>query len=334
LLAPTLARAGESRELHKLLEHWPAELRGEGGFRLFYHTEEDVDSQSDGENKTEFGLLEYDIDVKVPIWVGDGDQLVFWLDFDNLDVDTKAKLPRPDVDFPDSLLDLGFNFTWKVFMDENRTAGVHLRLGTAGDELFGDDTGTISATGFLQIPDWMIEENSWIFYLNYANRRTGNDLSAWNTSGDLDEIPMPGFAYQLTVHESNWVQLGLPYSAAHAEPLEWFTIDFRYLFPRSAHARLTYEASEKLEFYGALDWDGRVFFRSDRKHGRHRMVMVEKKAYIGALYRWKKNLWLTLELGRSFDRFIYEDEDYDDRKQNWFEIDSSKYLSFEIKFRF
>ncbi len=313
----------------RLFRRWPEDVRAQGEFRLQYFSEEEVEKQ-----ETDFDLIEYDFRVRIPIFAGTNDELLFTLNYDTMSVDTKAVLPEtPDEDFPDSLTDLGFNFTYHRDFYDGWNGGLHCRIASAGDELFGNEATVLSATGYLRIPD-MFADNNWLFYLNYANRRTERDMAAFTTSAELDNWPIPGVGYEMEFDQGNWLLLGLPYSALHFEPDEWLMIDVSYKLMREAHAKLTYVVTNRLEFYGAFDWQGRVFFRDAREDEDDRLVVYDKKVAAGVFYRWKENIRFNLELGRSFDRFAYEAEEYDDREDNWFEMTDAMFITFEFKLNF
>lgn len=314
----------------RLFRRWPDEVRAQGRFRLQYFTGEPVKDQAD----VDFDLVEYDFRVHVPIFLAEGDELLFTFNYDTISVDTKAVLPQSqDEDFPDALTDLGFNFTYQREFYDGWTGGLHCRIASAGDELFGDEATVLSATGYLRAPG-IFDGGNWLFYVDYANRRTERNMAAFNTSAELDAWPLPGAGYEMEFDRSGWLLLGLPYSAVHFEPDEWLTVDVSYKLMREAHAKFTYVVTNRLEFYGAFDWQGRIFFRDARENEDDRLVIYDKKVAAGVFYRWKENLRFNLELGRSFDRFAYEAEEYDDRKDNWFEMEDAMFITFEFKLNF
>jgi hypothetical protein len=314
----------------RLFRPWPQEVRARGEFEFTYFTDGEVEKQ-----ETDFSLLEYKFNFEFPLFLSDSDELLFSFNYDTMSIDTQARLPRADQDedFPDALSDLGFSFTYRRDFYDDWSGGLNFRVASASDELFGSDATVLSLTGFLRVPD-SIDGNSWLFYVNYANRRTERDLAAFNTSADIDGWPIPGFGYEATWNLDNWVLLGLPYSAVHFEPGEWLVIDFSYHLPREVHARLTYPLTDRIEFYGSFDWQGRVFFRADRLYEEDRLVLYDKKVAAGMFYRWNDNICLELELGRSFHRFAYEEETYAERKDNWFEMEDAIFLTFDLKISF
>jgi hypothetical protein len=329
LLPAVGARAGEESRRPSLFRPWPREGRMRASARVLYSTEEEVQTQD-----ADFGVLEYDLSFSMALFASDESELVFTLRYDSLDIDTDAVLPRnPDDDFPDSLTDLSFTFDYQVDLDVDVDAGLNCRISSTSDELFGDEATLLSLTGYLRVPDWA-EGNSWLFYVNWATRRTEHDVAPYYTSSELDRIPLPGFAYQMVIDEANWGLLGFPYSAVHVEPDEWLVIDVSYQFMRKAHAKLTFPVSDRLEFYGAFDWVGRVFYRSDREYDDERLVLYDKKVRLGVSYKTQNNMSFVLEVGRSFDRFVYEEENYGERKNDWFEIEDAKFINFQFRVSF
>ncbi len=314
----------------RLFRPWPQEMSVRGEFEFAYFTDGDVDEQ-----EAEFGLIEYKFGFEFPLFLSDSDELLFGFNYDTMSIDTKARLPRAgeDEEFPDALSDLGFSLTYQRDFYDDWSGGLTFRVASASDEIFGSDTTILSATGFLRVPD-TIDGNSWLFYINYANRRTERDLAAFNTSADIDDWPVPGFGYEATWNLDNWVLLGLPYSALHFEPDDWLVIDISYRLLREAHARLSYPLTDRVELYGSFDWQGRVFFRADRAREEDRLVLYDKKIAAGMFYRWTNNVSFELELGQSFDRFAYEEETYAEREDNWFEMEDAVFLTFDLKISF
>jgi hypothetical protein len=313
------ALAGEGG-LGALFRPWPKGRVSRGGIDFRAYTTEDVEDSDEDLAMWGFGVRE-----TVPLYDGEKDEVLFSVNYRILRVHTGARLPRsPDERFPQSLQRIGVGAIWRHDFGEGRSGALSVRAGSASDELFSEDTTVVSASVVTRLPDGT-GQGAWILGLGYQNRR-GN--------GDLDHIPLPVLAYQRRFGGRNWLVVGVPFLATHLETESRVKLDLSYALLRTVRAKLGYGITKQLDVYGAFAWESESYWRAGREDEDDRLVFCEKRLGLGLGYRFNRQLSLGFEAGWSFDRFVYEDEDYDDRDDNWLEIDDAAYARLVLRVSF
>ena len=250
----------------------------------------------------------------VPLFDSRRDQVLLSADYGLLRVDTGARLPRtPEASFPEELQRLGLAASWRRELGEGRSLAMSARVGSASDRLFSEDSTVVSAWALTRLPDGG-GAGAWILGLAYQSDRE---------TGELDHIPLPVVGYQRSFGRRSWMLLGIPFLAAHLESRSRVKLDLSYAPVRNVRARLGYGLAESLDLYCAFAWETESYRRADRDDREDRLVFCEKRLVLGLAHRWGRRFSLGLEAGWSFDRCVYEDEDYDDRKDNWLQIDDA-----------
>ena len=315
------ARAGEAGGMGALFRPWPQGQIFSGHFRVMPYSDEDVKDQGD----REFRMTEVAFGGTVPLYVDDVDEFLFSVDYSLLDIDTEAVFPRmPAESFPDPLRSVGLGLIYKRQLGGDRSLAVSARAGSASDDLFENDTEVYSASVMMRLPDGS-DTNAWLLGVGYSNRR-GSD--------SLDHVPLPMVAYQMTDGGRNWMILGVPFSAVHLETDYDIKIDASYGLLRNLSVRAAYPLIEGLDLYGLFRWKPRSYFRADREDEDDRIVFYDKRLGGGLSYRLNRMISLDAQVGWSFDRFVYEEEDYDDRKDNWIEFEDAVYGVFTATLKF
>jgi len=310
-----------------LFRPWPEGQVSRGGGNLKVYTVEDVEGSGE-----DFAIWGFGVNDTVPIIQAGSDELLFNVSYRNLQIDTGARLPRtPDRDFPEDLHRISLGLTYRHDYGDGRSIVLMARLGSASDGLFADETVTVSGLGMMRLPDGH-GRNAWILGLSYRDR-IGSDGDG---DGPLEgvSIPLPVIAYSWAFGRRSGAVVGLPFSGVHAETENGFKFDFNYMLLRTVRAKVAYGLRENLDLYGTFAWDSESYWLEDRPDDDDRLAFYEKRLGLGFDIKLGERVKLGLETGWSFDRFVYEDEDYDDRKDNWLEIEDALYGKVVLKVSF
>jgi hypothetical protein len=320
ILAGSGAALGGEGGFGDMFRPWPEGQVSRGGLNVRAYTEEDVEDSDEDFSMWGFGVRD-----TVPLFKRDADEVLFSVSYSNLQVDTGARLPRtPDEAFPEDLHRISLGVTYRHDFGEGRSGALSLRVGSASDELFSDETTIVSVAAVARLPDGN-GRNAWILGLGYQNRRSNEDL---------DHIPLPMLSYQMGLGGRNWAVLGIPFNGVHLETESRIKVDLSYMLLRTVRAKLGYGITEQFDVYGAFAWESERYWRADREDEEDRLAFYEKRLGLGLAYKFSDQFSLGLEGGWSFDRFVYEGEDYDDRRDNWLEIDDAAYARLVLKVSF
>lgn len=308
----------------------PAEFKFVGDAGVTFFGEDKINNEDEAVSRGddwEWQQQQADVDAIIPLWKNGSNELFVEMDFTGMHIDTDARLPRWDNDpFPSQLIDTGLGLTLKHYCENGWMVGGNIRLGSASDKPFhSEDELTASFTGWLRIPHK--EHNAWMFFLDVRNN---------HANGSLNYLPKPGVGYQFAWSKTDWAVIGAPVMAVHWEPMpERLKLDAMYMIPRTAHAKLTYVPSvPSFEFYGAFDMDSQVFWRHDREDKEDGLVLMDKRASAGLVFKPTENITLDGSLGYAWDRRVYEAEKYDQRDKNRLDIDDGLFGMLKIEVTF
>ncbi len=310
-----------------LFRPWPDGQVTRGGGDVKIYTEEDVEGTDE-----DFSMWGFGVNDTVPIYQAQSDEVLFSINYNNLQIDTGARLPRtPEKAFPEDLHRLSLGLTYRHDYGDGRNIVLMARMGSASDELFADETITVSGLGMIRIPDG-IDRNAWILGLSYRNRIGSNSFD----DGPLPSaaFPLPIVAYSWTFGERNGAVVGIPFSGLHAETENGFKFNLSYMLLRTVRAKAAYGVSENVDVYGAFAWESESYWLEDREDDDDRLAFYEKRLGLGVDFKLGERVKLGFEGGWSFDRFVYEDEDYSDRKDNWLELEDAVYGKLVLKVSF
>jgi hypothetical protein len=249
-------------------------------------------------------------------------ELGFFGNVDVLDIDTRARLPRNDVRVPAHLWDVSLGLSYRQKLDNGHIAGASLSLGSASDQPFASwDEMTVSANLLYRIPAG--ENDAWLFMLN------------WSTDRDfLPYVPLPGVGYLWKPNDQLQVLAGVPFSMVQWDPLETLHFTARYAMLRNVHGKVSYDLTRQLSLYGSFDWEPRVFYRHDRHDDDDRLHFYEKRATVGLRWSINKHVYVDFSGGYAFNRFLFEDDDWDDRHDNRVDLGDGPFAGIQIGIRF
>jgi hypothetical protein len=276
--------------------------------------------QNVGGQDSELGFTEYGLRLRFPVWQNEEQELSSAIDLRALDFDTGAYFPDTSTlfdrdDFPSEIYDLSFGATYRRKLDNDWIAGFDLAVSSPSDKPFaGYDEMAISATGFLRVPHG--DKNAWAFFLNYNSNREF-----------LQNIPIPGVAYEFNLNRTFSSLLGVPLSSVHWEPTEFLTIDALYFIPRTIRTRVSYLLMKRVTLYTGYEWTNDQFLRRDREDNDDRLFHYEQRVKAGVRWEVTEKLYVDLNGGYAFDRFFFEGEDYGDRGDNRLDIGDGPFVA-------
>ncbi|MBE0618762.1 MAG: hypothetical protein IH608_12700 [Proteobacteria bacterium] len=235
---------------------------------------------------------------------------------------SEARLPDSGEPLPDHLWGLRFGGTYRRFLESGQWLGFSGAVGSESDCPFrsGDEVA-VDATALYRVP-WG-ESSALLFLLNYSNTR-----ELWN------HVPLPGFAYSYQPSRRVLVLAGLPASFLRAQWESGWGVSLFYLIPRTARAEASYRLPWGVTAFASFQMDHERYFRAGRDDEGDRLFSYEKRVEAGL--RWEGSTGLDLEVaaGKSFDRYIFEGEDFGDRGDDRIDVRDGPFLRGEAKLRF
>ncbi len=295
-----------------------------------------------GDRSERFGLLEQGLRLSAPIrqteideWVIDGGVRV-------LDFDTGVQFPESREQFPGEIYDIRVGATYRRQLTNGWLAGGRLAVGSVSDRPFASgDEILVEGTGFLRIPS--NDNAAWLLLLNYSNNRSF-----------LQNVPLPGFAYERRFDQRLSVLAGLPFSAVRWSPVDKLTFDASYIIPRQVRAQASYQLLEPLRLYMGYAWDNERYLWSRRDDDEDRLFYYEQRVVAGVRWDlvgsggartpesvsdevlwaatqpttqpdgrrsdWLKAMWLDVSGGFAYDRYYFVGENYGDRAEDRIKI--------------
>lgn len=170
---------------------------------------------------------------------------------------------------PNRLWDLGGGVSHSRALEEGRTVGGGLTVSSPSDRPFGrgrDYGFNLNLT--YKVP--AENESAWIFF-----------LSASNTRGFLNYVPLPGAAYAFKAGDRLRLVLGIPFVLAFWMPSEVLTVTFTYFPLRNVELRLGVGARRGLSGYVLGNFRARNFRLHDRPNSDERLFTEEGLAQAG-----------------------------------------------------
>ena len=190
--------------------------------------------------RTKMRMMQHDFRLSFPLLQDKQRDWTMQARFGAMDVDTDARLPDTRERFPGDLWDVRVGTTYRQRLANGSIAGGNLTIGSPSDRPFASgDEILVNATGFLMVPD--SKQSTWVFFLNYANNR---DF--------LQNVPLPGVAYDYRPDKRLRVLAGVPMSMLRWTPTDRLTLEASYFIPRSIHAKVSFDLVEALQLYAAL----------------------------------------------------------------------------------
>ena len=194
--------------------------------------------------------------------------------------------------------DLSLGAGTPLMGDKDGFLAMTAAIGYAGSNAFGDSNAWYGR-GSVIFGKELDPNHSLAIWLDYDGNRTL-----------FPDIPLPGFAYAVTVDDTLSFVLGLPNAAVTYQPLPEVELHAEWQAVDTIDAKFTWHIVKPVDFFMAFDNDTSPFHSDDLPDAR-RFFFSEDRAEMGVL--WKPMPWLSLSLagGYSFGRTI--DRGYDER---------------------
>jgi len=205
-------------------------------------------------------------------------------------IGTQARFPggRP---LPNRLWNVSGGLSHSRKLENERNLGASLSVGSASERPFhrGRDLGySLSLT--YRLPG-EAPESAWFLF-----------LSASNTRGFLNHVPLPGFAYFFRAHERLRMMAGLPFVMLFWTPSDRWNV-LAYYFPVSnAELRVSYGSPRSLQPYALLSHRTHNFRLSDRLDSQERLFQDEGLAQTGLVMPVARGVQADLGGGLAFGR--------------------------------
>ena len=263
-----------------------------------FYSEENVVGQA-----AALDLARYDLSATMPLGRSESDSWSLTVRASLLDVDTVAVFPSTGAAVPDELWKVNLGLAYGRRYDDGRFLGVRASVGSASDEPFdsGDETA-FSTVIFYRKP--AAGKNAWFYFLALGNNRE-----------ELDYVPIPGFAYWSQPSEKFQALIGLPFLALNYRPSPRWALGFSYFAVTNVRASATFRPHRRVGIYASYDWRHDSFFRAGRTSDDEKLFNYEMRVALGVKVDLPRRLSVDVSAGWSFDRFMFESEDYFDRAQ-------------------
>jgi hypothetical protein len=274
------------------------------------------------DQETSMSFQDHQMQISVPLWQCKTREFGLFGNFDVMDIDTRATFPRSGAEVPEHLWDVSLGAGYRQKLDNGHIIGGTLSIGSASDKPFASiEEVTATANLVYRIPAG--QNDAWLLFLNWSNDR---DF--------LPYLPLPGGGYLWQPNKQLTVLAGVPFSMVRWRPLEKLQLSARYAVLRNVHAKISYDLTEQVSVYGGFDWSPRVFFRHDREDDDHRLHFYEHKVSTGVRWNISQHVYLDVSGGYAFNRFMFEDDDWDDRDENRIDIGDGPFAMIQLGLRF
>jgi len=271
---------------------------------------------------TDFRSTRHRVRIMTPLYQTDRDELSCAASLEYQDIDTDARLPDTNESFPDNLWGINIGATFRHLLDDDKIIGGYFACGSRSDKPF-DSTHetTIGTTLFVRIPSG--DTDSWLWSVNYSNNREF-----------LNNIPLPGVAYQYARSKRITAIIGVPFALVWYRPTDASSVFLGYYLVRTVHAKARYRMTDAFSCFAGFDWDNERYLRSGRSDRKHRLFYYEKRVNVGVAFDIMQDFKIEIAGGYAFDRFYFEGTTYSDRSQNRLDIHDGPYASINAQLSF
>ena len=306
--------ASAQRDLILMLNPYPNEEK------IMVNAETSVFGKADDKlTGDEFRQFEQTLSLRAGLIQNEKRELYFTYDSHLVDLNTSGTFIQSGVRVPEHLYNVGVGLIYRQTIHEDWRIGGQLRVGSNSDELFHSTREMYAAgLGFLQIPH--LEHTSWIAIL------------AVNTNWQFPVVP--GFGYSFPLSEQSLAFVGFPFIGAAGNLTEKLGFRVIYWPVRNADADISYQVTEHFRPHAGFKWRGQYFSRAGRSDSDDRVVLVDKRVYLGSVFDITPKFSIDVQGGYLFGREILEGDDFSDQNDNNFKIDSTWYSSFELRLVF
>lgn len=267
----------------------------------------------------DFRQFEQNLSLRYALIQNEDRELYFALDSHLVDLDTTGVFDETGASVPDNLYNVGIGALYRQTVHEDWRVGGQLRAGSASNKLFDStDEMYLQGLAFLQVPH--LEHTSWVAVL------------AVNTNWQFPVIP--GFGYAFPVSARALAVVGFPFFGGAGQLTDKLGFQVVYWPVRNVDVSVNYQVTERIRPYTGFRWRGQYFSRAGRSDSDDRILLEDKRLFGGAVFDLTDKVALDLQAGYLFDRQLGEGDDYSDRNDNNFRIDSTWYASLALNVQF
>ena len=303
--------------ISRLFSPTVGQLKTSIAYEGFYHPTQDLDKQN-----ADMSIFTQELSFITPLSQDNKSEWGIGAWARNKNIQTEAVMPYSGKDFPETLWDLGLGIHHKRKISSRWIAGGFVGVGSASDEPFHkSDATAVRAAGMASLRT--SPSQAWNFYVFYSS------LAAF-----WGGIPVPGVSWLYTPSKNLRLNLGVPALSIYYRPLEKLSFLVSYAYPTETYVKIGYDLTKETTVFTSFAWTHNGYFRSDRKYDDDRLFFFEKRALLGITSRFSKSLKLEAAGGWSFDRLIFEGENYDDRDQNRIDLEDGMIFKLSLGYSF
>lgn len=275
------------------------------------YTRSDVRGQEGG-----LEMQQYEVTANVPLFIKDGELLIFDVNYQATNFDTNIRLNNTDtnsyghallgVDLPNTLHSLDF--------------GVHYRKPISSEMFCGFFKGwTVGADGYIgSSSDKLFNSIEEIDFATLANVRIPifERQAITVMAGYLSQfkLPVAGVAYQLNFGDTSFISAGFPMAKAHINSADVFCIetdranfDFNWTFRGNTDARLSWDFIRgKFQAFTKYEYRVNRWLRANRSDTKSRIFYTDMHWGGGLRLDFAKHFYIEGEAGWAFSRNIFE----------------------------
>ncbi len=227
--------------------------------------------------------------------------------------DVDLPVPSGDgVDVPDSLWDFGLSTGARFYRGRGEYIGVNLAVESAADKPFNslDEIG-VDATAIYRRPRGN-SADAWLFMLNYSRTRSF-----------LENIPLPGFGYWHQPSPARLAFIGIPFLMLRQRFADAVDLQVTYIIPRYGSLELAYPMNDMFVPYLNFSSSTRDYRRADRSNNDWWLSVYEMDLSAGLNMNLSQRWSANLGVGYAFNRTLFEEESYDDRGDQAYDLEDT-----------
>ncbi len=280
-------------------------------YELSYHCDRNIKQDEGG-----LSSFDHSLSILVPIQQDDSQEFALTSNLGLWDIDSQVRFPSKGPQMGDSLPEKFWNVEvgglYRRKFENNWLASLSFNIGSPSNKPFDSfDELAVNAMGMLTMPT--SQSSAWIlmFYLSAPNAFAPG-------------IPIPGVAYYWKPVERADVILGIPFAMGRWGFDPGLQLN-GFIAPYTAFAELTYDLNDTYQLYTGFEWKNSEYLRAERRQYEYAVFYFEKNINAGLRFPIDDNIFMDFQTGFSFDRFIFEGEDYDDRNRHRLDISDGFY---------
>lgn len=258
----------------------------------------------------DFAMQKHDFAFQAPLWQNDRNELALGISADVRVVDTELILPEVNRKFPDDLWDLNLGISYRRKINQKWVSGLRAAIGSPSDKPF--NSGDEIAYNGAAFARYDIDQNNGMYFFLFYSSIT--DF--------LPGIPFPGVGWMYTSDDRSLsMMLGAPVLFINWKPVTPLTLKLVYFPIRNIYAEASWSFNKQWRMYASYAWTYQDYFLSDRPREENRLFYFEMKGLAGLEFAATEDVVISLAGGYSFDRMMFQGENYGDEDQSRINLD-------------